>query len=53
MVFAAQHCGRFKGNLYTTETYQGRRVQKFLYKGLAPVTKKEQGVVWPTTAART
>ena len=37
-----------KGNLYTTETYQGRRVQKFLYKGLAPVTKKEQGTVWPT-----
>ena len=23
-----------KGNLYTTETYQGRRVQKFTYKGL-------------------
>ena len=38
-----------KGNLYTTETYQGRRVQKFVYKGLGPVTKKEQGTVWPTT----
>jgi hypothetical protein len=37
-----------KGNLYTTETYQGRRVQKFVYKGLAPVTKKDQGTVWPT-----
>ena len=37
-----------KGNLYTTETYQGRRVQRFVYKGLGPVTKKEQGVVWPT-----
>ncbi len=38
-----------KGNLYTTETYQGRRVQRFVYKGLAPVTKKEQGAggVWP------
>jgi len=22
-------------------------VQKFVYKGMAPVTKKEQGVVWP------
>jgi len=22
-------------------------VQKFTYKGLAPVTKKDQGVVWP------
>src|SRR6266508_550413 len=36
-----------KGNLYTTETYRGQRVQKFVYKGLAPVTKKDQGVVWP------
>jgi len=37
-----------KGNVYTTETYRGQRVQKFVYKGLAPVTKKDQGVVWPT-----
>jgi DNA-binding beta-propeller fold protein YncE len=37
-----------KGNLYTTETYRGQRVQKFVYKGLAPVTKKDQGVVWPS-----
>jgi DNA-binding beta-propeller fold protein YncE len=36
-----------KGNLYTTETYEGRRLQKFVYKGLAPVTKMEQGTVWP------
>jgi DNA-binding beta-propeller fold protein YncE len=36
-----------KGNIYTTETYHGRRVQKFVYKGLAPVTAKDQGVVWP------
>ena len=36
-----------KGNLYATETYQGRRVQKFTYKGIGPVTKKEQGTVWP------
>ncbi|HLK65242.1 MAG TPA: hypothetical protein VKU19_17500 [Bryobacteraceae bacterium] len=38
-----------KGNLFTTETYRGQRIQKFLYKGLAPVTKKDQGVVWPKT----
>jgi len=38
-----------KGNLYTTETYEGRRVQKFVYKGLAPATKKDQGTVWPIT----
>ena len=36
-----------KGNIYTTETYEGKRVQKFVYKGLAPVTKANQGVVWP------
>jgi hypothetical protein len=36
-----------KGNIFTTETYRGQRVQKFHYKGLAPVTKREQGVVWP------
>ncbi|MBV6522825.1 MAG: hypothetical protein MNPFHGCM_02975 [Gemmatimonadaceae bacterium] len=36
-----------KGNLYTTETYEGKRVQKFVYKGLASLTKGHQGVVWP------
>jgi len=36
-----------KGNIFTTETYQGRRVQKFVYKGMAPVTKMDQGTVWP------
>jgi DNA-binding beta-propeller fold protein YncE len=36
-----------KGNIFTTETYRGQRIQKFLYKGLAAVTKKDQGVVWP------
>ena len=30
-----------------TETYRGQRVQKFVYKGLAAITKKDQGVVWP------
>ena len=33
-----------KGNIYTTETLEGKRVQKFLFKGLAPVTTKNQGV---------
>jgi DNA-binding beta-propeller fold protein YncE len=36
-----------KGNMYTVETYEGKRLQKFVYKGLAPVTKKDQGTVWP------
>lgn len=38
-----------KGNIYTTETYEGKRLQKFVYKGLRPVTKPHQGTVWPTT----
>jgi hypothetical protein len=36
-----------KGNVFTTETYRGQRIQKFVYRGLAPVAKKDQGVVWP------
>ena len=39
-----------KGNIFTTETYRGQRVQKFVYKGLASVMKKDQGVVWPASA---
>jgi hypothetical protein len=36
-----------KGNVFTTETYRGQRVQKFNYRGMATVAKKDQGVVWP------
>jgi DNA-binding beta-propeller fold protein YncE len=36
-----------KGNLYTTETYEGKRVQRFVYKGLGPVRSSSQGVLWP------
>lgn len=36
-----------KGNIYTTETYEGKRLQKFVFKGLAPVTGKNRGVPWP------
>ena len=35
-----------KGNIYTTETYEGKRLQKFAYKGAGMVAKK-QGVPWP------
>ena len=38
-----------KGNLYTTETWEGKRLQRFVNKGLAPVTKADQGTVWPST----
>ncbi len=36
-----------EGNMYTTETYEGKRVQKFSYLGMGPVTDDYQGVVWP------
>jgi hypothetical protein len=36
-----------KGNLYTTETYEGKRVQKFVYKGIGAVPRGSQGVLWP------
>jgi len=36
-----------EGNLYTTETYEGKRVQRFLLKGVGPVTTMDQGVPWP------
>ncbi|MDP8989533.1 MAG: hypothetical protein M3N41_05555 [Acidobacteriota bacterium] len=36
-----------KGNVYTTETYRGQRLQRFNYKGIAAVSKMDQGVVWP------
>jgi hypothetical protein len=40
-----------KGNIYTTETYRGQRVQKFVYKGMGPVAKEDQGVLWPKKGA--
>ena len=36
-----------KGNIYTTETYEGKRLQKFTYTGMAPVTVMDQGTPWP------
>jgi DNA-binding beta-propeller fold protein YncE len=36
-----------KGNLYTVETYEGKRLQKFTYKGLGPAANK--GVLWPSS----
>ena len=37
-----------KGNIYTVETYEGKRLQKFVYKGLGPVGSQDQGALWPT-----
>ncbi len=36
-----------KGNIYTTETYEGKRLQKFVYKGMAQVAAGNQGTPWP------
>jgi hypothetical protein len=33
-----------KGNIYTTETYTGKRLQKFVFKGMGAAQK---GVPWP------
>lgn len=35
-----------KGNIFTTETYEGKRVQRFAYRGIRPVSKRDQGVPW-------
>ena len=42
-----------KGNIYTTETYTGKRLQKFVYKGMVPLDKKVQGAPWPTRTSTT
>ncbi len=41
------------GNIYTTETYEGSRIQKFVYTGMGPVPpgaegENSQGPLWPT-----
>jgi hypothetical protein len=36
-----------KGNIYTTETYRGQRVQRFVYKGIGSV-EGSAGTPWPS-----
>ena len=36
-----------KGNIFTTETYEGKRLQRFVYRGIRPVSRRDQGVPWP------
>ena len=38
------------GNIFTTETYEGKRVQKFVYRGLRPLGQTRPGVPWPASA---
>ena len=35
------------GNVYTTETYDGKRVQKFVYQGMRAVTQRDRAPTWP------
>ena len=36
------------GNIYVTETFEGKRLQKFVYKGEGSIRAGDQGVVWPS-----
>ena len=36
-----------EGNIYTTETYEGKRAQKFLFQGLRPLGEHRTGAPWP------
>ena len=38
------------GNIYTTETYEGSRLQKFVYLGIGPIPNADQGALWPGEA---
>ena len=39
-----------EGNIYTTETYEGKRVQKFMYQGLRPLAGERGGAPWPASS---
>jgi DNA-binding beta-propeller fold protein YncE len=41
-----------QGNIYTTETYTGKRLQKFINRGLRPVTSPRQGTPWPEQSGK-
>ena len=36
-----------RGNIFVTETYEGKRVQKFVYRGMGPAPSGSLGVVRP------
>ncbi len=37
------------GNIYTTETYEGKRVQKFVLSGMVPLGEVREGTPWPVS----
>lgn len=36
-----------RGNVFTGEMFEGKRVQKFTFGGLGPVTRADMGILWP------
>lgn len=40
-----------EGNFYTTETYEGKRVQKFVYQGMRRLDLLQSGPAWPAGLA--
>ena len=38
------------GNIFVGEVDNGKRIQKFAYKGLGRVTARYQGTPWPASA---
>ncbi len=36
-----------QNNIYTTETYEGKRVQKFVNQGMRPLSEHRVGAPWP------
>lgn len=41
-----------RGNIYTTETYEGTRLQKFNFMGMGPVVERDMGAPWPEDRRR-
>ena len=41
-----------EGNIYTTETYEGKRIQKFNYMGMGSVPAGDMGAAWPADRRR-
>ena len=41
-----------QGNIYTTETYEGKRIQKFKYMGMGSVPSGDMGAAWPADRRR-
>ena len=37
-----------QGNIYTTEAWEGKRLQKFVYQGMGSIRRgSDPGVLWP------